>query len=196
MKFKRLLKAAVLSTGLFLFTPIIADAASHTVTKGDTLYSIANKYNTTVSKLKSENNLKTNTINIGQTIKVKNASSKSSSKTTAKASSKKVTQSVVKNSSYKTYRMIATAFTANCRGCSGVTATGFNLKKNPAAKVIAVDPKVIPLGSKVHVEGYGTAVAADTGGRIKGHKIDVFYSTKNSAYNWGRRAVTVKVYES
>lgn len=48
----------------------------------------------------------------------------------------------------------ATAYTANDGGISGITATGVNLNKNPNAKVIAVDPNVIPLGSKVYVEGY------------------------------------------
>src|SRR5699024_161275 len=55
----------------------------------------------------------------------------------------------------------ATAYTASCEGCSGTTATGVDLDANPDEKVIAVDPDVIPLGSKVHVEGYGTATAAD-----------------------------------
>ncbi|MDQ7861221.1 3D domain-containing protein [Peribacillus frigoritolerans] len=45
-------------------------------------------------------------------------------------------------------------------------------------KIIAVDPSVIPMGSKVYVEGYGYAVAADKGGAIKGNRIDVFFSSK------------------
>ncbi|MFX6153002.1 3D domain-containing protein, partial [Acinetobacter baumannii] len=49
--------------------------------------------------------------------------------------------------------VIATAYTAYCTGCSGTTATGINLRANPNAKVIAVDPRVIPLGTKVYVEG-------------------------------------------
>jgi 3D (Asp-Asp-Asp) domain-containing protein/cell division protein FtsL len=87
----------------------------------------------------------------------------------------------------------STAYTASCAGCSGTTAMGINLKANPGAKVIAVDPKVIPLGTKVHVEGYGYAIAADTGGAIKGNKIDVFIPTKSEAYRWGRKTVTVKI---
>ena len=79
----------------------------------------------------------------------------------------------------------STAYTASCNGCSGVTATGLNLKNNPDAKVIAVDPSIIPLGSKVYVDGYGYAVAADKGGAIKGHKIDVFFSSTSDAYRWG-----------
>jgi len=87
----------------------------------------------------------------------------------------------------------ATAYTASCEGCSGTTATGVDLKANPDAKVIAVDPSVIPLGSKVYVEGYGVATAADTGGAIKGNRIDVFIPSEQDAINWGKKQVTVKI---
>ena len=87
----------------------------------------------------------------------------------------------------------ATAYTAGCNGCTGVTATGINLKSNPNLKVIAVDPSVIPLGSKVWVEGYGYAVAGDTGGAIKGKKIDLHFPTKSAAYKFGNRKVKMKV---
>ncbi|TLF58577.1 DUF348 domain-containing protein, partial [Bacillus spizizenii] len=87
----------------------------------------------------------------------------------------------------KVMTVSSTAYTASCSGCSGHTATGVNLKNNPNAKVIAVDPNVIPLGSKVHVEGYGYAIAADTGSAIKGNKIDVFFPEKSSAYRWGNK---------
>src|SRR5699024_6454512 len=70
------------------------------------------------------------------------------------------------NSNGETISAEATAYTASCDGCSGTTATGVDLNENSDEKVIAVDPDVIPLGSKVHVEGYGTATAADTGGDI------------------------------
>jgi 3D (Asp-Asp-Asp) domain-containing protein len=68
-----------------------------------------------------------------------------------------------------------------------------NLKSNPGAKIIAVDPNVIPLGSKVYVDGYGYAVAADKGGAIKGNRIDVFFSSKNDAYRWGVKRVKIRV---
>ncbi|HWJ79283.1 MAG TPA: ubiquitin-like domain-containing protein [Niallia sp.] len=87
----------------------------------------------------------------------------------------------------------STAYTASCNGCSGHTATGIDLKANPNAKVIAVDPSFIPLGTKVYVEGYGYAVAADTGGNVKGKKIDVFFATKAEAYRWGNRQVKIKI---
>lgn len=163
-----------------------ADAATHTVQKGDTLYSIAKKYELTVKQLKSLNNLSTNIIKVDQVLNV------SADEATAQEEEKseKEEPKVV-----KTFKVTATAFTANCKGCSGVTSTGFNLKKNPDAKIIAVDPKIIPLGTKVWVEGYGEAIAADKGGSIKGNKIDVFMSSTKKATNWGRRTVTVKILE-
>ncbi len=87
----------------------------------------------------------------------------------------------------------STAYTANCAGCSGVTATGINLLENPDKKVIAVDPNVIPLGTEVYVEGYGYAVAGDVGSAINGNKIDVFIPSKQEALNWGRKQVTVQI---
>jgi uncharacterized protein YabE (DUF348 family) len=91
------------------------------------------------------------------------------------------------------YYVNTTAYTADCNGCSGHTATGINLRANPNMKVIAVDPRIIPLGTKVYVEGYGYAVAADTGSAIKGYKIDVFFASSADAYRWGVRKVKIKI---
>ena len=99
------------------------------------------------------------------------------------------------DSSGKTLYMKATAYTAECTGCSGVTRTGINLNNNRNAKVIAVDPNVIPLGTKVWVEGYGNAIAGDTGGAIKGNRIDIHVPTKSEAYRFGVRNVKVKILE-
>lgn len=100
-----------------------------------------------------------------------------------------------KPSGGKEFTMQATAYTATCSGCSGITATGINLLANPNMKVVAVDPNVIPLGTKVWVSGYGEAIAGDTGGSIKGNKIDVHVSSKAEALNYGHQTVTVKVIE-
>lgn len=91
------------------------------------------------------------------------------------------------------YTMEATAYSPYCNGCSGTSAYGLNLRVDPMPKIVAVDPTVIPLGSKVWVEGYGEAIAGDTGGAIKGHRIDVLLPQGDSVYNWGRRNVQVKV---
>src|SRR5699024_8963457 len=92
----------------------------------------------------------------------------------------------------KEMTMEATVYGPDCSGCSGVSATGMNLKDS-SAKVIAVDTSVIPLGSRVWVEGYGEAVAGDTGGAIKGNRIDVLYPSESEAGSWGRKSVNVKV---
>ncbi|TSB45073.1 G5 and 3D domain-containing protein [Alkalicoccobacillus porphyridii] len=95
----------------------------------------------------------------------------------------------------KSFTMTATAYTAGCAGCSGVTATGIDLNSNRNMKVVAVDPSVIPLGSTVHVEGYGTAIAGDTGGAINGNKIDLHMPTKAEAERFGRKQVKVTIVE-
>ncbi|WP_303837135.1 peptidoglycan-binding protein [Evansella sp. LMS18] len=91
--------------------------------------------------------------------------------------------------------MEATAYTAYCNGCSGITATGIDLRNNPGKKVVAVDPNIIPLGTMVEVEGYGTAIAGDTGGAIKGNKIDLFMPNRDDALKFGRRNVQVTILE-
>ncbi|MUK90527.1 hypothetical protein GMD78_19405 [Ornithinibacillus sp. L9] len=93
----------------------------------------------------------------------------------------------------KSFTVTSTAYTIDSAGGSGVTATGINLRKNPNKKVIAVDPNVIPLGSVVYVEGYGYAIAGDTGSAIKGKKIDVFVSSQKEAIKWGVRRVKVTI---
>jgi len=167
---------------VFSFSGVSSAASTYQVRSGDSLWKIATKYKITVSQLKSWNNLKSNTIRPKQVLKVK--------KTTTAKKASSTTKTV-----RKTINVKATAYTANCKGCSGITATGLNLKKNPTVKAIAVDPKVIPLGTKVHVEGYGHAVAADKGGAIKGNKIDVFIPSKQKALNWGVKTVKVTVYK-
>ena len=96
----------------------------------------------------------------------------------------------------KTITMEATAYNWDCATCNGrgLTATGYNLKANPDG-VIAVDPRVIPLGTKVYVEGYGYAVARDTGGAIKGNRIDVHMRSISAARQFGRQSVKVTIIE-
>ncbi|MFJ8418052.1 cell wall-binding protein EntB [Bacillus wiedmannii] len=94
--------------------------------------------------------------------------------------------------------VVATAYTADpsengTYGGRVLTAMGHDLTSNPNMRIIAVDPKVIPLGSKVWVEGYGEAIAGDTGSAIKGNRIDVLMGSKSKAMNWGRKTVKVKI---
>lgn len=92
----------------------------------------------------------------------------------------------------------ATAYTPHSEdngtyGGRVLTATGYDLTANPNARIIAVDPRIIPLGSKVWVEGYGYATASDTGGAIKGNRIDVLVPTEGQAEAWGRKHVKIRI---
>lgn len=90
----------------------------------------------------------------------------------------------------RVFTVRATAYTSDPRENGGwnVTAIGTKIRRG----VIAVDPRVIPLRTRVYVEGYGFATAEDTGGAIKGNKIDVVMDTKAQSRNWGVR--NVKIY--
>lgn len=81
--------------------------------------------------------------------------------------------------------MQSTAYSWKEAGSGYITATGIDLRSQ--SNVIAVDPSVIPLGSFVEVEGYGFAVAGDTGGAIKGNIIDVHFPTVEQCLVWGRK---------
>jgi 3D (Asp-Asp-Asp) domain-containing protein len=90
-------------------------------------------------------------------------------------------------------RMEATAYAPwNGRGVNDITATGLKAGYG----VVAVDPSVIPLGSKLFIEGYGPAIAGDTGGAIKGQRIDLCFNTAREAVVFGRRQVRVYILSS
>lgn len=72
----------------------------------------------------------------------------------------------------------------------GKTALGIPVRRG----VVAVDPALIPLGTRMHVPGYGRGIAADVGHAIKGPIIDLWFPTRAKARKWGRRTVTITVY--
>ena len=72
----------------------------------------------------------------------------------------------------------------------GRTALGVPVRRG----VVAVDPQLIPLGTKLQVPGYGASLAADVGVAIKGRVIDLWFPTLAEARAWGRRTVTITVY--
>lgn len=179
------------------------------ILEGDSLWDIAQNNNLSIHDLKEWNNLNSHIIQPGDKLiidhKDKNEETspsittvkKQETKEVEEASSKPVEQSAKKEETAETAEKVltveATAYTANCEGCSGTTKTGIDLHANPDKKVIAVDPDVIPLGSKVHVEGYGEAIAGDIGGGINGNEIDVFIPSESHAKEWGRKKVQVKI---
>lgn len=187
------------------------DASARTVVKGDTLWDIAQENGTTVSELQRINGISGHLIYPGQYVYVPgevkqtqkrsyNIDSNKATKViqeTPKPKAKVVATQPVKqkasnnNIAGRKLNVEATAYGHDCYGCSGTTATGIKLQTG--MKVIAVDPNVIPLGSKVYVPGYGTAIAGDTGGRIKGNIIDVYVGTEANSYSWGRKNLTITI---
>ncbi|MEK4487377.1 3D domain-containing protein [Psychrobacillus sp. FSL H8-0484] len=186
----------------------------YTVVEGDNLYRIALEHNVPLETLMSWNDLTGSLIHPGEELVVSGEGEEGithmefdSDKVVATTSpiqppppvddsvedSNQVVSAPPATEDSTEMLVTATAYTAYCAGCSGTTAYGIDLRANPDQKVIAVDPKIIPLGTKVWVEGYGEAIAGDTGGAIKGNKIDVFIPSHESAMEWGVKKVIIRV---
>ena len=108
-----------------------------------------------------------------------------------KVLTKSTVESSTTTSTSKEFAAEATAYSYKQPGLSNYTAMGIDLRSNP--NVIAVDPTKIPLGTLVEVPGYGVAIAGDTGGDIKGNRIDLHYPEVQQAKDFGRREITIKV---
>jgi 3D (Asp-Asp-Asp) domain-containing protein len=67
--------------------------------------------------------------------------------------------------------------------------TGIPLQRG----VVAVDSRVIPMGTRLYIEGYGEAIAADQGNAIKGNRIDLFFNSHQEGLNWGIKTVKVTI---
>jgi len=193
----------------------------YTVENGDNLYRIALNHNISVQSLMSLNDLTSELIFPGDELQVSVGQSDNTNEEEKIVATEPVTKSAQTartaptqktnvsqpieqpkeevqvssdvEESVKEMTVTATAYTAYCKGCSGTTAIGIDLRANPNQRVIAVDPRVIPLGTKVWVEGYGEAIAGDTGGAIKGNKIDVFIPSQKSAMAWGVKTVKIRI---
>ncbi|MFN2745803.1 MULTISPECIES: LysM peptidoglycan-binding and 3D domain-containing protein [unclassified Bacillus (in: firmicutes)] len=164
-----------------------SDQKQYTVKSGDTLSRIAQAFGVAVNDLREWNNIKSDLIFAGDTIAINGKSTALQTPVKQEAAEQQPEQT------NKELTVTATAYTANDGGISGITKTGVDLNANQDAKVIAVDPDVIPLGTKVYVEGYGEATAEDTGGAINGNKIDVFIPNKQDAMKWGVKTVKVQI---
>ncbi len=120
-----------------------------------------------------------------QTLSSKNTTAKSDTNAAGTVAGLKYT---------KKYTMSATGYTAfRSDGSRGKTASG----RAAGYGLVAVDPKVIPLGTRLYIEGYGEAIAADTGGAIKGNKIDLCFEQSNAwiRKEFGRKTLKVYVLE-
>ncbi len=91
------------------------------------------------------------------------------------------------------FYFVATGYSANdpSQGTDNITATGKEIYEG----VIAVDPKVIPLGTEVQIKDVGTFIAEDTGGKIKGNRIDIYFNSKKEARNFGKKGIWLRIVE-
>ena len=90
------------------------------------------------------------------------------------------------NNYKEVYTMMSTAYAGDT-----ITYMGTTPVRDPdGISTIAVDPSIIPLGSKVYIPGYGLAIASDTGGLIKGNRIDLFLNSEDECINWGVQTVS------
>ncbi len=92
--------------------------------------------------------------------------------------------------------MVATAYYAFGKGGNdingnGITAIGLRARKG----IVAVDPRIIPLGTKLYIPGYGEALAADTGGWIKGNRVDLCFETLEDCFRYGKRKIKIYLVE-
>ena len=89
------------------------------------------------------------------------------------------------------FYFVATGYSANdpLQGTNNITATGKEIKKG----MIAVDSKIIPLGTQIEIKDIGLFIAEDTGGKIKGNRIDIYFETKEEAKDFGRQVIWVRM---
>jgi 3D (Asp-Asp-Asp) domain-containing protein len=147
--------------------------------------------------------------------KLENVIEKQNSELEAKEDSISELKSELENSNGKVQRLqdelqkydslrqldvVATAYQPLCKsGCTGITATGHDVRNTvykDGYRVVAVDPRVVPLGSLLHVETEDRSfvgIAEDTGGAIKGRKIDVLVRNESRAYTFGKQDATITV---
>lgn len=100
---------------------------------------------------------------------------------------------VVQESQYKELEVVATAYWYKDPIDASGTGLAYDGKPAVPYETIAVDPKVIPLGSRVYVPGIGWCKAHDTGSAVKGNRIDIAMDSRQAALKWGNRKLRVKI---
>lgn len=207
---KRTYAAALIGLSLMMTAGTAAEAASktHTTNDNDTFWKLSRQYNVPLDKL-LEANPTIDPLNVyaGLKITIPGAAATANASAAAKSAARQAAQTVTalngKQYAYSKALLVkATAYTAAASengGWAGLDYFGNKLKVG----TVAVDPKMIPLGTKLYIEGYDynglpkggmVATATDIGGSIKGNRIDIFVpDTRQQALKFGIQDVKVYV---
>ncbi|MCB2294685.1 G5 domain-containing protein [Clostridium algoriphilum] len=152
------------------------------------------------NKIIVQGNLTATTYSRGQTSKTSTnvinvkATSNNAKKVSSVYSSPKAAEKTSSRGSSSTSGKVLSVKSTAYSASNGITASGSKTVRNVGGfSTIAVDPNIIPLGTKLYVEGYGNAIAADTGSAIQGNVIDLFFNTNAEACNWGVRYLKVHI---
>lgn len=165
-----------------------------------------------VEKLKESERIKENEIlkleeelnkvkNENENLKEENSNLKSENEK-LKNENEKLKKELEKYDSLRKLNMVATAYTSECDGCTGITATGYDVRNTvykDGYRVVATDKSVIPMESLLYIESVNNsfepfvAISSDVGGAIKGNRIDILVENKSKAYDFGVRDIKVTV---
>jgi 3D (Asp-Asp-Asp) domain-containing protein len=158
------------------------DTTAVTIKRGDTLYRLAKKYDTTVDQLMKQNNIRDpKRIQVGQTLHIPKQPQAAST----------TNENVFTFSRGRVLgNFTLTAYTSGYESTGktpkdpayGITASGAPVQDGVT---IAVDPNVIPIGSRIYIEGVGYRIAQDVGRAIKGNRIDIYMSDLKAAKSFG-----------
>lgn len=195
-------------------------AVTHALRQGETIWSVAKRYNVDTDAVLKANRIKDpNNLQVGLVLTIPQEAGKANRQLVVAARSSSETRNerlLARGGRTLAYtRAFSVTATAYCNGtpasgcpidsrgrstCTGSYNDGFTATGMPAIAgdgtetsphIVAVDPRIIPLGSRLYIDGYGFAVAADTGGMIKGNRIDLLMDTHQSALKFGRKQLQV-----
>lgn len=110
-------------------------------------------------------------------------------RTAKRVRSRDTHKATVRSAVVDTMTVLATAYWPDPAWSTGYTATGWKAQYG----IVAVDPSVIPLGTKMYIPGYGQAIAEDTGGAIIGDHIDLCYDDQQQAVDWGAQTIHIEI---